>query len=371
MSGSVDLAAALGARRICICAGPGGVGKTTVSAAIGLGMAARGQRVAVLTIDPAKRLADSLGLDQLGNEPVRVADEKVEAAGGELWAMMLDAKATFDEIVETHAPDPEARDRIYDNRIYQQISGALAGSHEYMAMEKLYEIDQGGDYDLLVLDTPPSRNALDFLDAPRQLLQFIEGRSLQMFLRPTGLGMRVLGRGSSMVFRVLNRVTGFDLLEDLSEFFGAMSGMLAGFRERSERVDELLAEEGTGFVVVTAAGGGPAAEALFFCGKLAEEGLNFDAAIVNRLHPDPAGTGSISGSLGEELGEGLAERVAAAAAEVAELAARDRRGLAALERELGSAIVRVPELADDVHDGAGLREVSVHLLGEAPPPGDG
>ncbi len=227
-------------RSICICAGSGGVGKTTTSAAIAAGMAARGHKVAVLTIDPAKRLADSLGLDELGNaerrvDPALFEAAGVEPAGGELWAMMLDAKATFDEVVRRHAPDAETRERILENRIYKQISNALAGSQEYMAMEKLYEIHEEGRYDLLVLDTPPSRNALDFLDAPRRLTQFIEGRSLQLFIRPTGLGMRVLGRGSSVVFSVLKRVTGLDLIQDLSEFFTAMSGMVGGFRERADQ----------------------------------------------------------------------------------------------------------------------------------------
>jgi anion-transporting ArsA/GET3 family ATPase len=175
---------------ICICAGSGGVGKTTTSAALAAGLASRGQKVAVLTIDPAKRLADSLGLEELGNTPRQVDPKLFEQAGvemkGELWAMMLDAKATFDELVRKHAPDAETRDRILENRIYRQLSNALAGSQEYMAMEKLFEIHQEGRYDFLVLDTPPSRNALDFLDAPKRLTQFIEGRGMQMFMKPTG-----------------------------------------------------------------------------------------------------------------------------------------------------------------------------------------
>src|SRR4029079_7282191 len=193
----------------CICAGSGGVGKTTTSAAIAAGLAAQGQRVGVLTIDPAKRLADSLGLKELGNEPSKVDPSLFSEAGveieGELWAMMLDAKATFDELVRKHAPDAETRDRILENRIYRQLSNALAGSQEYMAMEKLYEIHQEGRYDMLVLDTPPSRNALDFLDALKRLSQFIECHIIWVFMRPTGLGMKVMGRGTSMMFGVLRR----------------------------------------------------------------------------------------------------------------------------------------------------------------------
>src|SRR6187455_2586707 len=220
----------LESREICICAGSGGVGKTTTSAAIATGMAAQGLKVCVLTIDPAKRLADSLGLDELGNEARRVDPKLFEKQGvemkGELWAMMLDAKATFDELVARQAPDEESRDRVLENRIYQQISNALAGSQEYMAMEKLFEINQEGRFDFLVLDTPPSREALDFLDAPRRLTQFIEGRGMQMFMKPTGFATRVVGRGSSMAMSMLKRVTGLDLLSDLSEFFQAFSGMV-------------------------------------------------------------------------------------------------------------------------------------------------
>jgi anion-transporting ArsA/GET3 family ATPase len=243
-----SIAELLEGKRVCICAGSGGVGKTTTSAAIAAGMAARGHKVAVLTIDPAKRLADSLGLPELGNterqvDPSLFSEAGIETNGGELWAMMLDAKATFDEVVRKHAPDAETRERILQNRIYQQLSNALAGSQEYMAMEKLFEIHAEDRYDLLVLDTPPSRNALDFLDAPRRLTQFIEGRALQVFIKPTGLGMKVFGRGASMAFGVLKRITGVDLLQDLAEFFQAMSGMVGGFQERAKRVTELLAAD--------------------------------------------------------------------------------------------------------------------------------
>ena len=201
----------------------------------------------MLTIDPAKRLADSLGLKELGNEPRPVDPELFERGGiemkGELWAMMLDAKATFDELVRKHAPDAETRDRILENRIYQQLSTALAGSQEYMAMEKLFELHAEGRYDLLVLDTPPSRNALDFLDAPKRLTQFIEGRGMQMFMKPTGFGdARSSAAAARWCSRVLKRVTGVDLIADLREFFQAFSGMVDGFRERAKRVNELLAD---------------------------------------------------------------------------------------------------------------------------------
>ena len=286
---SDSIADILEGRSICICAGSGGVGKTTTSAAIAAGMAARGHKVAVLTIDPAKRLADSLGLDELGNSRRRVDPALFEAAGvdtggGELWAMMLDVKATFDDVVAQHAPDEGARQRILDNRIYKQISGALAGSQEYMAMEKLYELHETGDYDLLILDTPPSRNALDFLDAPRRLVQFIEGRSMRLFMRPTGIGAKVAGRGASVVSSVLRRLTGLDLIEDLSEFFAATAGMIGGFRERAERVNQLLEDDRTSFVIVCGPAGEPIEEAVYLREKLAESDLPFGGIVVNRIH---------------------------------------------------------------------------------------
>ncbi|MEX2447845.1 MAG: ArsA-related P-loop ATPase, partial [Solirubrobacterales bacterium] len=273
---------------ICICAGSGGVGKTTTAAAIAAGMAARGLKVCVLTIDPAKRLADSLGLPELGNEAKRVDPALFERHGveieGELWAMMLDAKATFDELVARQAPDEESRDRVLNNRIYQQISSALAGSQEYMAMEKLFELHSEGRFDLLVLDTPPTRNALDFLEAPRRLTQFIEGRSLRVFMKPTGLAARVAGRGATVALGVLKRIVGFDLLADLAEFFNAFSGMVDGFQARARRVNTLLADRRTCFLVVCGPQGEPIDEAVYFHRKLVEAKLPFGGVIVNKVH---------------------------------------------------------------------------------------
>ena len=359
-------------KRICICAGSGGVGKTTTSAAIAAGMAARGKKVAVLTIDPAKRLADSLGLPELGNterqvDPALFEQAGVEA-GGELWAMMLDAKATFDEVVERHAPDEESRDRILSNRIYRQISNALAGSQEYMAMEKLYEIHEQGRYDLLVLDTPPSRNALDFLDAPKRLTRFIEGRSLQLFLKPTGLGMRVLGRGSAVVFGVLRRITGLDLIEDLSEFFGAMSGMIGGFRERAKKVSELLTAPENTFLIVCGPANEPVDEAIYFHRKLVESEMPFGGVIVNRVHtdarvPDPGPR--LAERLIEHLGDDdLAPRVAANFGDYRALAERDAANIAKLNHRLRPLeAIEVPYLSEDVHDLAGLLEFDRYLFG--------
>ena len=362
-------------KSVCICAGSGGVGKTTTSAAIATGMAARGLRVGVLTIDPAKRLADSLGLPELGNterrvDPALFEAEGIETSGGELWAMMLDAKQTFDEVVRKHAPDEETRDRILENRIYRQISNALAGSQEYMAMEKLFELHGEGRYDLLVLDTPPTRNALDFLEAPRRLTQFIEGRSLQVFMRPTGIGMRIFGRGTSMMFSVLRRITGFDLIEDISEFFQAFSTMVGGFQERAKRVNELLADPASCFLVVCGPQGEPITEAVYFHRKLVEADLPFGGVIVNKVHHEgqiAASGEELRGELGEALGdEGLADRVLANFEDYRALGARDRRNIDRLSVEMkASRVIEVPYLDEDVHDLAGLMEVNRYLFATA------
>ena len=370
-----DVAQILAGKRVCICAGSGGVGKTTTSAAVAAGLAARGAKVAVLTIDPAKRLADSLGLKELGNEPTQVGIE----TEGELWAMMLDPKATFDELVRKHAPDEETRDRILENRIYREISNALAGSQEYMAMEKLYEIHQEGRYDMLVLDTPPSRNALDFLEAPRRLTQFIEGRGMKLFMKPTGLGMKVMGRGTSVMFSILRRLVGFDLIADLGEFFSAFSGMVDGFQERAKRVNELLANRETAFLIVCGPQGEPISEAVYFHRKLVEAQLPVGGVIVNKVHYTPphmnngqGGAGETdadleSGEVGDELRRlldtDLAERVAANFSDYQALAARDARNIEHLAQEMGrKPVIRVPYLDEDVHDLEGLEKIDGYLF---------
>jgi anion-transporting ArsA/GET3 family ATPase len=359
---------------VCICAGSGGVGKTTTSAAIATGMAARGQKVVVLTIDPAKRLADSLGLPELGNEASRVDPKRFSSVGiemkGELWAMMLDAKSTFDDLVRKHAPDKETRDRILENRIYKQLSAALAGSQEYMAMEKLFELHQEGGFDLLVLDTPPSRNALDFLEAPKRLMEFIEGRALKVLLKPTGVGMKLFGRGTNMALGLLKRVVGFDLFADIQEFLQAFSGMVGGFEERARRVNELLADKRTAFLIVCGPRGEPIEEAVFFHRKLVEAKLPFGGVIVNKVHvagEGSTGDGTLEGAIAAELGdEKLARKVAGNYTDYLELAERDRRNIDHLANELkADRVIRVPYLDEDVHDLRGLAEINEHLFAAA------
>jgi anion-transporting ArsA/GET3 family ATPase len=351
----------LARKEICICAGSGGVGKTTTSAAIAAGMAARGKKVAVLTIDPAKRLAGSLGLPELGNEERLVPGD---FGDGELWAMMLDAKRTFDELIEWHAPDEETRDAVLGNRIYQELSNAVAGSQEYMAMEKLHELHQEGRYDLLVLDTPPTRNALEFLEAPKRLSGFIDSRSLQFFTMPGRLGLRVLGRGTGVAFSVMQRATGIDLLQDLSEFFRSFGTMSAGFRERAERVNALLADSRTAFVLITSPAADAVDEAVFFHHRLLDSGLPFAGIVVNRMHPLAASDGAGSTDAVELLGDDLGRKVARNLEDYRILAERDRESLERLNAALGrKPMICVPELDDDVHDLAGLQRMNEHLFG--------
>jgi anion-transporting ArsA/GET3 family ATPase len=355
-----NVASLLEGKRVVICAGSGGVGKTTTAAALGMGMAERGLRVAVVTIDPARRLATALGLEELGNEPSLV-DLDVE---GELWAMMLDAKRTFDSLIEHLAPDARTRDEVFANRIYQQLSNAVAGSQEFTAIAKLYELDQDGRFDLLVLDTPPSRNALDFLDAPQRLKGFFGGRAVRMFLRPAGLSGRVLGRGTGMVFSVLKRVTGVDLLQDLSVFFRTLGGMIDGFTERADRVGALLADPGTTFLIVTSPRHDPSEEAAHFHRKLREARMPFGGLVINRVHEAEEAV-AVGEELQAELGPALASRVDESARELAALAARDETGIERLLLRLGDPpTIVIPELADDVHDVAGLARVRDFLFPE-------
>jgi anion-transporting ArsA/GET3 family ATPase len=354
-------------KRIVICAGSGGVGKTTTAAALAMGMAERGLKVAVVTIDPARRLADSLGLEQLGNEPALVDPERFAEHGveirGELWALMLDAKRTFDALIERLAPDERTRDEVFANRIYQQLSGAVAGSQEFTAIAKLYELDEEGDWDLLVLDTPPARNALDFLDAPQRLAHFFQGRAIRLFLRPAGIGGRLLGRGGGVVFGLLQRVTGVDLLHDLSVFFRTLGGMIDGFTERARRVEALLEDPATTFLIVTSPQHEPVEEAIWFHSRLRSGAMPFGGVVVNRVHAAPEVAEPLPDRLESQLGTALAGRVATSARELAALAARDAVNLRHLLTALGNppAIV-VPELDDDVHDVDGLARISAHLF---------
>jgi anion-transporting ArsA/GET3 family ATPase len=369
----VSVADLLAGKRVCVCAGAGGVGKTTTSAAIALGMAAAGAKVAVVTIDPARRLANALGLAELENEPrlveaERLADRGVEVRG-ELWAMMLDPKRTFDELIDRVAPDPERATEIKANRVYSELSSAVSGSQEFTAVAKLYDLAQSDEFDLLVLDTPPTRHAMDFLDAPGRLSSFLEGRALKALTRPTGLGMRVLGRGALPLLAGLRRVTGVDLLGDMSTFFGLLGDMTKDFSARASAVEAMLRSEGTAFLIVTSAQYEPIEEAIWFAHTLHHSGFPFAGAVVNRVHHDLLGDrepDQLPEVLREVLPAKLAAKVAANFEDYHVLARRDERNIARLESELeGMPLLLVPHLDGDVHDVEGLLRVHRYLFASA------
>jgi anion-transporting ArsA/GET3 family ATPase len=363
----------LAGKQICVCAGSGGVGKTTTSAVIALGMAARGLRVCVITIDPARRLASALGLEELGNEPRRVDSGRFADAGleveGELWAMMLDPKRTFDDLIDASAPSPERAEAIKANGIYEQLSSAVAGSQEFTAVSKLYELAASQRFDLLVLDTPPARNALDFIEAPRRLTGFLEGRALQVLLGPTGFGMRLLGAGAAPLLSGLRRVTGVDLISDITAFFGLLGPMTSVFGERARSVEALLRSEETAFVLIASAQAMSIDEALWFRATLAEGGLPFSGVVVNRFHHDLSGAAEpaeLTAQLTDLLdGDAdLAARVAANFDDYHRLATRDAQSLSRLTADLdGEPILTVPQFDGEIHDVGGLVRVHEYLFG--------
>jgi anion-transporting ArsA/GET3 family ATPase len=361
------LGARLRGKRVLVCVGAGGVGKTTTSAALALGLAMRGRKVAVVTIDPAKRLAAALGLRELSGEPRRVdpADAEVEIEG-ELWAMMLDAKRTFDEIIARLAPDESAREEILANPVYRELSSAVAGSHELSAVAKLYELYEEHDFDVIVLDTPPSRNALDFLNAPNRLLGFLDGRALQVFLAPGGLTARLFGRGTALMFAIFARVTGVDMLADLSRFFRSLGGVIDGFAERTRAVSTLLRSPQAAFLIVTSPEAEPAREAGYLAERLDAAGMPRAELIVNRVHSDGL-DGYSAAEVGEllsgQLGAPLAARVASNLADFDVLVRRDQATIERLSRLLGARKpVLVPQLDEDVQDLVGLAGVAENLF---------
>ncbi len=369
----MSVAELLEGKRICVCAGSGGVGKTTTSAAIALGMAARGLKVAVVTIDPAQRLANALGVEELPNEPHRMDPSRLVGGlelDGELWAMMLDPKRTFDELIERIAPDPERVEAIKANRVYRELSGAVSGSQEFTAVAKLYELDQAHEFDLLVLDTPPSRNALDFLEAPQRLSSFLEARSLKALARPTGVGIRMLGRSASPFLAGLRRVTGVDLLTDLGTFFSLLGDMTRDLNRRATEVEELLRAETTAFLLVTSAEREPIDEAIWFHRTLEHGGLPFAGVIVNRVHHDLLNGGEaddVRPALRRVLGADLAARGAQNFNDYHVLARRDDRNVERLAQALGDEpLVLVPQLDQDVHDLEGLLQMRRYLFASAP-----
>ncbi len=337
--------------RIVLCCGSGGVGKTTTAAAIGHLAASRGRRALVMTIDPARRLAQALGLSALGHDPVRVT---AHTGPGELWAMMLDTKRAFDSLIEKYAPDEAVRQTILANSYYQHLSSSLAGSREFMALEKVHEFAAEGRFDLLVVDTPPAQHALDFIDAPTRLFELFEGSLVNALLQPYRVAGRIgfgLFRRSSDVFlKLLERLTGFQVLADLSDFFLAFSGMFEGFKTRSREVTQMLHQASTRFVLVAAPDPVSLSAADSFFSRLTLDGLPVGGLIVNRVHESDGLLDGVSYQLGEADIDALArlpdERVGGLALTNRLLASyRDHVSLAALD---ASAISQTDMVRSDV-----------------------
>jgi anion-transporting ArsA/GET3 family ATPase len=352
---------------VLVTTGAGGVGKTTTAAALGVAAAREGRRALVLTIDPARRLAQAMGLAHLDDTPTRVP--LPEDVPGELHAMMLDMQTTFDRLVDTHATSTAHAKAIKENRIYRTLSSTLSGTQEYMAMERLHELHESGGWDLLVVDTPPTRSALDFLDAPKRMTSFLDGRLLRLLLKPSvaagkGVG-KVVGFGATTFMRVAGRVTGMDLLEDLADFFRNFEGMYDGFKERAAEVLELLQEPSSQFVVVTSPEPPPLREARFFLERLEQEGLNAAGLVVNRIRPevprdpsDAALSRAAAGQPDDDEGRAVAGALTLLG-DVRGLAARQRRDVEAARYGLAvDPIVHVPLLGDDVHDLDGLSTIA-------------
>ena len=314
----------------------------------------------MVTIDPARRLANALGLEQLENEPRLVSPKRLHGLEmqGELWAMMLDPKRTFDDLIDRVAPTPARAEEIKRNGVYRELSNAVSGSQEFTAIEKLYEL-VSDDYDLLVLDTPPAHNAVEFLNAPGRLTAFLGGGAVHAFLRPTGIGMRLLGMGAAPLLGALRLVTGVDLISDLTAFFTLLGGMTDEFNARAERVDRLLHAPETAFVLVTSAESRPIDEAIWFRETLRENGMPFTGAIVNRMHPPLLPQGEVP----LDLSPDLHAKLAASIAEYTELAERDAAGVEILRAAFtDEPILQVPELDGDVHDVQGLLAMRAELF---------
>ena len=358
---------------IIVCCGSGGVGKTTTSAALALRAAERGRRVVVLTIDPARRLAQSMGIEALDNTPRPVAGLEAIEGGGSLDAMMLDMKRTFDEVVESQA-SPEKAQQILDNPFYVALSSSFAGTQEYMAMEKLGQIHadarRDGTYDLIVVDTPPSRSALDFLDAPERLSSFLDGRFIKLLLAPAKGPARLMSAGFTMVTNALTKILGAQVLRDMQTFVAAFDTLFGGFRQRAQKTFELLQADGTAFLVVAAPEPDALREAAYFVERLSEDDMPLAGLVVNRASSEPQGEVSAEEAMAaaERLRKGDPEsltagllRLHADRMRLVERETRLRRRFEAAHPQVPTAVVQA--LAGDVHDLAGLREIGTSFAG--------
>ncbi|MCB0967752.1 MAG: ArsA family ATPase [Ilumatobacter sp.] len=358
------LADVVGRSSVIVCCGSGGVGKTTTAAALGLEAARTGRRVVVVTIDPARRLADALGLaGGLTGEPQQLP---VEAGDGELWAMMLDAPAMFERVVRSNATDADQADRIVANAFYRNMATALSGTQEYMASEALYELHTDERFDLVVVDTPPSRNAIEFLEAPGVLARFLDHKAFKLMMLPTRTGLKMFSAATQPMLRLIGKVVGSDVLSDAVAFFQAFAGMEVGFRERADAVATLLRAPDTEFVLVTSPQHDALVEAAWFADQLTSRGYGVSTTVVNRVHPRfGVGTVADARTRADKAAASGREQLAATWANLADL-----RAVADLERaevddllgHTGSPVVEVPLLPTDVHDLDSLAHIGRHLF---------
>ena len=374
----------LASREMILVAGSGGVGKTTIAAALGLAAAQRQKsRVLVMTVDPAKRLATALGLDEFGNTPVRIAPKAFAAAGvkvrGEVWVAMLDTKAGWDELIIRHAPDAATRDAVLANPLYENITSRFVHSHEYLAMEQLHDLHAGGEFDLVIVDTPPSRNALSILDAPNRMIEFFGSRLLRWLTVP--YRSRLFTVASKPFYQVADRILGSRFLQDIADFFVLFQAMERGFVRRAKEVESLLRDPRTAFVVVTTLETAPSYEARYLARSLVERGMSLGAVIANRVLPPALASsaaaesaaslleqadGDLADAVAAELGSprkqisAVLTQIAARFDDVAMVAAResDRRSELA---DLAPLLLTVPWLSGDIHDLAGLGSLAGHL----------
>ncbi|KFE62888.1 ArsA family ATPase [Hyalangium minutum] len=366
---TAPLSAALAKKRVLVCVGSGGVGKTTVAATLALRSAVEGRSSLVCTIDPAKRLANSLGLSALGNTETQVPAQVLEGLGvkpkASLHAMMLDMKQTWDDLITRFAP-PDQRERILSNRFYQALSTALAGSQEYIALEKLWDLRRRSQYELIVLDTPPTAHALDFLDAPNRILDFLDNEAAKWLLTPAlkagKIGLSLFNLGSSYMAKTLSKFTGTETLQELSSFMLAISSMNEGFRERARGVKDLLRDPQTGFVLVT----GPQVERLdevtHFRTLLKQNQMEVLALVVNRVHPQPPP------SLWDDaarLATGRRAKVEETLKELKVLADQDSAAITQLSAACpDTPLIQVPRFELDVHDLTALWRTGRYLVEE-------
>lgn len=377
--GSDALASLVDSRRVIVTVGAGGVGKTTTAAALGVAAARRGKRVLCLTIDPAKRLAESLGIERMTSEAATVDNARFAAAGvevkGSLTAMMLDPKQTFDELVRKYSSSQEKADRLLSNKLYRYVSTSLAGTQEYMAMEKLVAVKDDPRYDLVVLDTPPTANALDFLDAPERLMEALDSATMKWFVeafQSSGkFSLNLIAKSAATVLRAIGKITGGGFLEAMAEFIAELNDLFGGFRERALRVQKTLRGSDVAFVLVTSPSPPAIREVLYFAERLEEARMLRGALVVNRFHLPPRHAEGVSvadaaagiAARGLDLEDDAPARLVTAHADAVKLAALDAAHVRALSGAASDTpLVRVAELATDVQDIRLLAELSDVLL---------